>query len=359
MKTTSVFVIVVASMFTSVASAAITVETVLISDMGNPNDPATSNLYGGVNYAYSIGKYEVTVGQYAAFLNAVAGTDTYGLYDPKMATDLNVAGISQSCSSNCTYSVIGSPNHPIAYVSWGDAARFANWLNNGQPSGAEDASTTEDGSYSLNGATTIATLSAVTRKPGATWIIPTENEWYKAAYYQPAAQGGDSDNYWAYPMKTNVMPYSDQPPGTTPDNTRVGNFYQDDDTANGYDDGYAATSTANWSPSQNYLTGVGSFTSSPSYYGTFDQGGNVSEWDETKLNSSGRVVRGGSWDYAAALTPSVYRMLASFRENEAPTFANNNIGFRVATIPAVPEPSTVLLVTFAVVGLSMRRRELR
>ena len=39
--------------------------------------------------------------------------------------------------------------------------------------------------------------------PGARWFIPSENEWYKAAYHQPAAQGGDGDNYWAYPTGTN------------------------------------------------------------------------------------------------------------------------------------------------------------
>ena len=115
------------------AGQAITIDTVPIGNPGNANDPATGNLYGGVAYNYRIGKYDVTVGQYTAFLNAVAATDTYGLYNPSMATDLNIAGIAQSVSSPYTYSVIGSPNHPITYVSWGDAARFANWLNNGQP----------------------------------------------------------------------------------------------------------------------------------------------------------------------------------------------------------------------------------
>ena len=109
-------------------------------------------------------------------------------------------------------------------MSWGDAARFANWLHNGQPTGLQIASTTEDGAYSLNGATSTAALNAVSRKAGANWFIPTENEWYKAAFHQPAAQGGDADNYWDYPVRTNSAPYSDQPPGATPDNTRVANF---------------------------------------------------------------------------------------------------------------------------------------
>ena len=107
-------------------------------------------------YNYNIDKYDVTVGQYTDFLNSVAATDTYGLYNTSMATDLNIAGISRSGSSGSyTYSVIGSSaNLPITYVSWGDAARFANWLQNGQPSGAEGPGTTETGAYTLNGAIT-------------------------------------------------------------------------------------------------------------------------------------------------------------------------------------------------------------
>jgi sulfatase modifying factor 1 len=159
-----------------------------VSDVGNPNDTATG--LGGINYAYNIGKYEVTVGQYAAFLNAVAAADPYGLYNTSMATNLNIAGIARSGSiGSYAYSVIGPSNHPVTYVSWGDAARFANWINNGQPIGSEGNSTTEDGAYTLNGATSSGELMGITRNAGAKWFIPTENEWYKAAYFQPAPQG--------------------------------------------------------------------------------------------------------------------------------------------------------------------------
>src|ERR1051325_3322279 len=110
------------------AFATITMETVPVGNLRNAND-ATG--FGGVNYAYNIGKYEVTVGQYTEFLNAVAATDTYGLYNTRMGTDGHTAGISRSGSSgNYSYSVIGSQNHPVAYVRWADAARFANWLHN-------------------------------------------------------------------------------------------------------------------------------------------------------------------------------------------------------------------------------------
>lgn len=113
--------LVVAALSCARTFATVTIDTVPVGDMGNPNDPRNTRLpdiVGGVDNAYSIGKYEVTVGQYAAFLNAVAVTDTYGLYNPSMATDLNVAGIARTgAPGSYSYGVIGSPNHPVTYVS--------------------------------------------------------------------------------------------------------------------------------------------------------------------------------------------------------------------------------------------------
>jgi hypothetical protein len=112
------------------SASAVTIDWVPVGNAGNANDFNTGNLYGGVAYNYSIDKYDVTVGQYTEFLNAVATTDTYGLYNTLMGTNLNIAGISRSGSpGSYTYSVIGNTTKlPITYVSWGDAARFANWL---------------------------------------------------------------------------------------------------------------------------------------------------------------------------------------------------------------------------------------
>ncbi len=110
--------------------------------VGDPGNAADSTGFGAVAYTYRIGKYPVTVGEYASFLNAVARADPNGLYEPSMGSDLNVAGISRTGNSGgYVYAVIDNKGdtsrRPIAYVSWFNAARFANWMDNGQPVGAQ------------------------------------------------------------------------------------------------------------------------------------------------------------------------------------------------------------------------------
>ncbi len=309
-----------------------TIDTVQVGNAGNPADPATG--YGAVSYVYNLSKFEVTIAQYAEFLNAVARTDTYGLYHPDMALDPNVAGILRFSTPGSYVYVPTGGNRPVTQVNWGDAARFVNWLHNGQPIGPQGPGTTEDGAYALLGAVTPAALVAVTRSPSATWVLPTQNEWYKAAYYQPASLGGDADSYWHYPMRTNLAPYSDQPPGATPDNTRVANFWSNDGVANGYNDGYAVTGST-LEQFTNYLTDVGAYRSSPSFYGTFDQAGNVWEWNETRFGVEERGLRGGSWRNEGGPGP----LSATYSPGAGGWVVNHfpNVGFRVAR---VPEPST-------------------
>ena len=91
----------------------------------------------------------------------------------------------------------------VNYVSWGDAARFTNWLHNGQPAGPQGSSTTEDGSYFLDGAMTNPELLAITREPDATWVIPSEDEWYKATYHRNNGATGD---YFDYPTSNYDLP---------------------------------------------------------------------------------------------------------------------------------------------------------
>ena len=135
------------------AQPLVNIQTVTVGDQGNAADITG---YGAVAYEFKIGQYEVTISQYATFLNSVASVTSdnhiINLWHGGMATDLNVSGISRTGSgtvaSPYSYLVIGSGNRPITYVSWFDAARFANWLHNGATNGAS----TETGAYTLNGA---------------------------------------------------------------------------------------------------------------------------------------------------------------------------------------------------------------
>jgi formylglycine-generating enzyme required for sulfatase activity len=333
------------AMAAGTAPAALVIPTVTVGDAGNTAD---STGYGAVNYEYHIGKYEVTIAQYTAFLNAVAATDTYGLYNSNMGTDLNIAGISRSGSSGSySYSVIGSGARPITYVSWFDAARFANWLANGQPTGAQGNTTTENGAYTLNGATSGLGFTKNANNPNTggattTWWIPSENEWYKAAYYDPGA-GGPLDDYWLYPTR------SDSAPGNT-----IG---AGANQANYFTNVFSVTQSNSVSSSQNYLTDGGAFSGSGSYYGTFDQGGNVREWNDAVIGSS-RGLRGGSWNFLGDFLPSAYR------GSLWPSGGDYGIGFRVASVAessAVPEPgqiaaSGVLLVGGGLYWLVRRRK---
>ena len=302
------------------AQPLLTIDTVTVGDAGNAADTTT---YGAVADVFAIGKYEVTIGQYTSFLNAVAATDTYSLYNASMATDLNIAGITRAGSSGSfSYSVIGSGSRPISYVSWFDAARFANWMNNGATVGAS----TETGAYTLNGATSGVNF---TKNAGATWWIPSEDEWYKAAYYKG---GGTNAGYWVYPTQ------SDSAPGNT-----IGGAANQ---ANYYDGDYAVTQSS-YSSSQNYLTDAGAFSNSASAYDTFDQGGNVWEWNDAVI-FSWRGLRGGSWGDLGSNLQSSGRALGY-----DPTFEGDFVGFRVAS---VPEPSTAVLVLMGVGALYLWKR---
>jgi len=182
---------------------AFAIETVTVGNPGNAGDPQQfQGIFGAVGYVYAIGKYEVTTGQYAAFLNAVAATDTYGLYNVNMWTHETGCKIQRTGSAGSyTYSVAPDwVNRPVNFVSWGDAARFANWLHNGQPTGAPHLASTEDGSYFLDGKMADWELEDVAREPDATWVIPTENEWFKAAYHK---NDGVTGNYWNFPTGAN------------------------------------------------------------------------------------------------------------------------------------------------------------
>jgi len=295
------------------ATSLVAMSMVTVGNVGNAADTGSSYPgYGAVSYSYQISAYDVTGSQYTAFLNAVGSTDTYQLYNAYyMGTDLSGSGYSQisqsGTSGSFTYAVMNSTgNRPISYVSWFDCARFSNWMSNGQPRGAQNGTTTENGAYNVNGATSGNTMAANATNPNTglapTFRMPLENEWYKAAYYSPNYGGAGVGGYYAYATQSNVAP------GTT-----IG----------------SSPNQANYNNAIGHATDVGSFSGSGSFYGTFDQTGNVFEWNDLGgTTGSSRGVRGGNWYFNS------YYVSSSLRVDWYPdlgAYGMFGIGFRLAS----------------------------
>ena len=271
------------------------IEFVTVADAGNPPD-ATG--YGKVDYVFQIGKFEINNLQYAAFLNAKAKSDPHSLYDP---TAVPNNGIFRSgTDGSFSYSVnSGMERKPVTFVNFYKAMRFVNWLNNG----GTWQSDTETGAYTFGSDGSLPTR----RNPDAKIFLPNENEWYKAAYYQPVERGGPLGGYWLYATRSNSAPKSELPPG--------------------------GTNSANYTTSVS-VTDVGAYVSASSYYGTFDQTGNVWEWNETALKG-GRAIRGGGIGEPASKIGSSFRF-DNF--NDGAGWEQADLGFRVARPFPPPEP---------------------
>jgi sulfatase modifying factor 1 len=320
----------------SAYAAPITIDMVTVGNPGNSPDSAvmtdSTTGYGAVSYTFQIAKYETTVDQYVAFLNSNAQTDTYSLYDGGMSSAISRVG-SDGNYQYAAQAFMGSK--PIASVDWLKSVRFANWMNNGQAPGS-----TETGAYTLNGT---FTATGIQRNANAQFWLPSENEWYKAAYYS-----GTGSDYWLYPTQTNQVPDK-----VTADAAGVGSAGP-------------LGNFANYGRSANIATVVGT-NGGPSAYDAFDLGGNVQEWNDTQIITQNgpqtfysRGVRGSDYLNSAAY------LLATERQGYmAPTFESSNLGFRVAAAPqpsAVPEidpagMGSVLALVGGGLGLLERRRK--
>ncbi len=308
------------------AAMAVNIEWVTVGDPCNSSDTRIMSDgtigYGRVDKVYRIGKYEVTNSQYCEFLNAVAAMDTYELYLDGMGNPSYHGGIIRNGSpEDYSYDLkLGYEQKPINLLTWASALRFANWLHNGQPEGDQNNSTTEDGAYDLDGTRT--------RKAGAQVFLPSEDEWYKAAFYKG---NGTNSGYWNYATESDIVPAAEAPPG--------------------------GLNSANYDqPSSGGPTDVGAYSSSLSAYGTFDQNGNLWEWNETiipewngeSISPYYRSLWGGNWSVPSEELHATFRLVAP-----EVNFDHVAVGFRVAS---VPEPTTLSLLAVSGLAVMLRRR---
>jgi formylglycine-generating enzyme len=270
-----------------------------------------------VNYDYQISEYQVTNSQYAEFLNATAAADPLGLYDPRMGSDPGNGGITQSGDpGSFTYAVTpATQDRPVVYVSFYSALRYANWLSNGGGSGD-----TESGAYTLLGGTPVpSNAQSLVRSSGSDVFLPSENEWYKAAYY-----GGSSEGYSSYPFGSDAVPTCTAPSSTL--------------------------NTANCGNAVGQVTNAGAYAS-VGPFGTSDLGDDVEEWTDTILpDTFATAVRGASW------ADPVANLAASHLQSRDPTTAASTVGFRI--VQSMPEPgaASMLAAGAALTGWLSRRR---
>ena len=259
--------------------------TIDFVNIGNTSNAADTTSYGAVPYEYRASIYEISQ-------NAIT-----------KATASGMANVTAGAWSN---------NQPAANISWYEAAAFVNFLNTN--SGKTAAyNLTFSGSWSMALWSSEQAWTAggtnLYRNKNAFYFLPSENEWYKAAYYNPAGS-----NYFLYPTASSNAPTA---------------------VASGTNAGTAVYNSAASVPAT--VNSAGGL----SPYGTMGQGGNVWDWTESALDgtnsspSEDRARRGGSWGNL------VNDLRSSTRYYWAPSLDSNQIGFRVAS---VPEPSTAVLV---------------
>ncbi len=328
------------ALMTHSARAAVSFTWAAVGDAGN--DAYSQNGFGAVAYDYQVATTEVTNAQYAEFLNAVAATDAFRLYNTNMGSQIT-GGITRSGSSGSyTYAVkTDMGDKPVAYVNYYNAARFVNWLHNGQPIGAQGDSTTENGVYDLT-TSGVTTTDVSSRQVANSYVLPNADEFTKAGFYD-----GGSDAYFNYATMSNAAPA----PATADAAGDISN---------------PGASVVNWNraadwngTTQGNVTTVGT-AGNASFYGAYDMNGNVFEWVEVEkaLVPDDDVFRrlGGGFNSTNA---SINLSAAAFDDDrfalQAPATAQLINGFRVALIP---EPATAVLLTAgSVVILCRQRRE--
>ena len=326
--------------------AQVTFDWAIVGNPGNAPDtltmtkgavPDNTTGYGSVGYTYQISKYDVTNAQYVQFLNAAdpSGSNTTKIYDARMsAANLGLAytggiNFNAAATSGSKYSVkTGQESFPATWIRWDSGGRMVNWLANGQGSGS-----TESGVYDMS-VLTSGFATPPTRAPGATIFLPSENEYYKAAYYDPTKSG--IGGYWQYGVMSDTAPVGVAPSGGSK-SANIGNG----NSGGGSTADTMATTGAAFSTSVNYLTNVGAYATATSYYGLYDTEGLLYNWTEATRTSFGNqlpIYRGGSWRYGDQSDGAAYRNIYS----GAAVASYAWYGLRIASLPSAP-PATITI----------------
>ena len=330
------------------ATAQVTFDWATVGNPGNAPDtltmtkgavPDNTTGYGSVGYTYQISKYDVTNAQYVQFLNAAdpSGSNTTKIYDARMsAANLGLAytggiNFNAAATSGSKYSVkTGQESFPATWIRWDSGGRMVNWLANGQGSGS-----TESGVYDMS-VLTSGFATPPTRAPGATIFLPSENEYYKAAYYDPTKSG--TGGYWQYGTQSDTAPSSVAPAGTS-NSANIG--AGTDGQSAGTLASTMATTGSTFDSAVNYLTAVGAYTAATSAYGLYDVEGLVYNWTEGTRTSFGNqlpIYRGGSWRYNEGASGAAYRNVYS----GAAVASYAWYGLRIASLPSTP-PATITI----------------
>ena len=264
------------------------------------NYDAPSAGYGAVNYDYGIGKYEITIDQFTKADAASGGQIGNG------NEDLWDSGVAMPPPyGNANFGV----NAPASLIQLHEAAKFANWLTSGNAG---------IGVYSFTGNTLTGINRLYRNANDMAYVLPTDDEWYKAAYYKPV----DDGSYSLYSSGLDTPPVAG-----------AGGWNYKPDLPHAFQ---PAWETGSGAEEQN---------------GTYDMMGNVWEWMETSTTNDKFIVRGGS-----SYVDDLYLDSETYRPSLASSFEQANIGFRVV---AIPEPGSLAMVALLGSGIWGIRRFFR
>jgi len=259
------------------------------------NRPDLQSMHGNVGYDFEIQRTEITNDQYSSFLNAVAREGNQaGLFRKDMQEGIGGGIVRSGRPGAWQFSAKqGWGKRAANYISWFALARMANWRHFGSPTVGKAILGTTEGNETIGAYDTRAfpygdrtTFESAklpkARNVGARYFIPSDDEWYKAAYFDPYREG--RSKYWAYPT------ISDFPPGQGGPGSA--NYQIGDRLAEG---------------EPFFISEAESFGGSPSPMGTLQQGGNLWEWVENwrstgegdcwRCNEWTKGLRGGSFNY--------------------------------------------------------------